>query len=332
MKKLVDPFGRQIDYLRLSVTDHCNLKCTYCSPPFSGRRRLARSEILSYEELTILAEAAVAAGISKIRITGGEPLVRNGTVRLCQMISGIDELNHLALTTNGVRLKDLAYPLYQAGVRKINISLDTLNRDLFQQITGKDHLPRVLEGINRAEKAGFEPIKLNVVVMRGVNDEDIADLAAMTYRKPYHVRFIELMPFGNQTDDGFKKFFMPIGVIIRHIPRIKNAQINPVNDRSGPARLCKLPGAKGRIGFIAPMSWHFCSTCNRLRLTADGKIRPCLFSNTEIDIKGPLRRGASKHELLKILKAAVGKKPRHRCMPASLIRNGQTRGMYVIGG
>jgi cyclic pyranopterin phosphate synthase len=248
------------------------------------------------------------------------------------MISGIDGLNCLALTTNGVRLKDLAQPLYQAGVRKINISLDTLNRDRFQQITGKDHLPQVLEGIDQAEKAGFEPIKLNTVVMRGINDDEVADLAAMTYRKPYHVRFIELMPFQNQTAGDFRKLFMPIGDIMKHIPRIENAQIGTVNNSSGPARLCILPGAIGRVGFIAPMSWHFCSTCNRLRLTADGKIRSCLFSSSEIDVKGPLRRGASKNELIDIFKTATENKPRHRCVPVPSIPNDDTRGMYAIGG
>jgi len=332
MAKLMDGFGRRIDYLRLSVTDHCNLKCSYCSPPFSGRRWLARSEILSYEELVILAEAAVTAGISKIRITGGEPLVRNGIVEFCRMISRIDGLNRLALTTNGVRLGDLAQPLHNAGVRRINISLDTLNRDRFQHITGKDRLPQVLEGIDQAEESGFEPIKLNMVVMRGINDDEVADLAAMTYRKPYHVRFIELMPFQNQTAGDFRKLFMPIGDIMKHIPRIKNAQINPGNDRSGPARLCILPGAKGRVGFIAPMSWHFCNTCNRLRLTADGKIRSCLFSSSEIDVKGPLRQGASKRELIDLFRGAVDNKPRRRCVPVPSIPNGETRGMYAIGG
>jgi len=332
MTKLVDQIDRRIDYLRLSITDHCNLKCRYCSPPFSGCRHLARSEILSYEELTTLAEAAVAAGISKIRITGGEPLVRKGVIEFCRMLSRIDGLNHLALTTNGVRLKELALPLFSAGVRKINISLDTLKRDRFQQITGTDHLPQVLEGIAKAEEAGFDPIKLNTVVMRGINDDEVPELAAITYRKPYHVRFIELMPLQNGTSVDFKKLSMPIGDILRQIPGIKNAQIGPAVDSAGPARLCRLSGAKGSVGFIAPLSWHFCSTCNRLRLTADGKIRSCLFSNYEIDIKGPLRRGASKKELIDIFRTAVNKKPRRRCIPIPSIPNENIRGMYAIGG
>ena len=328
---LVDAYDRKIDYLRISITDHCDLNCTYCSPPFSGRTYLQRREILSYEEITILAETAVAAGITRIRLTGGEPLVRKGVIDLCRMLAEIDGLESLSLTTNGVRLRALAEPLSRAGVKRINVSLDTLKRNRFKQITGKDRLAEVLSGIDAAEAAGLAPIKINTVVMRGVNDDEISDLAALTFEKPFHVRFIELMPFQHAHCSDYDQMHMPIGEIIRQIPGIDQARVNPNPDNPGPARLCALPGARGKIGFIAPMSWHFCGSCNRLRLTADGKIRNCLFSNDEMDIKTPLRRGASKMELIEFFTSAVKSKPRRHHLNGD--RQSKTgRGMYAIGG
>ena len=328
---LVDTFQRKIDYLRISITDNCNLKCKYCSPPFSGRTHLHRKEILSYEEITVLAEAAVAAGISWIRLTGGEPLIRKGVVDLCSMLTAINGIECLSLTSNGIRLQTLAKPLAMAGVKRINISLDSLKQDRFAQITGQDRLTKVLAGIKAAEAAGLTPIKLNTVVMRGINDDELADLAALTFNKPYHVRFIELMPFQHAGCGDYDQLHVPIREIIRKIPGIESAKVNPILDNPGPARLCTLPGAKGKIGFIAPMSWHFCGSCNRLRLTADGKIRSCLFSNDEMNIKAPLRRGASKKELIEFFMAAVKHKPRRHQLKGN--RQGETgRGMYAIGG
>jgi cyclic pyranopterin phosphate synthase len=328
---LVDTFNRKIDYLRISITDHCNLNCKYCSPPFSGRTHLQRREILTYEEIAVLAEAAVAAGITRVRLTGGEPLIRNGVVELCRMLTDISRLESLSLTTNGVRLKSLAELLSGAGVHRINVSLDSLKRNRFTQITGHDRLAEVLAGIEAAEAAGLAPIKINTVVMRGINDEEVADLAALTFNKSYHVRFIELMPFQHANCGDYERLHVPVGEIIRKIPGIDRARVNPNLDNPGPARLCALPGAKGKIGFIAPMSWHFCGSCNRLRLTADGKIRNCLFSNTEMDIKNLLRRGASKRELIEFFTSAVKNKPRRHQMDRN--RHGRTRrGMYAIGG
>jgi len=212
-------------------------------------------------------------------------LIRNGVVKLCRILAAINGLESLSLTTNGIRLNTLAQPLYRAGVKRINISLDTLKRNRFTRITGQDHLAEVLAGIDAAEAAGLAPIKINTVVMRGVNDDEIADLAALTFSKPYHVRFIELMPFQHESCNDYDRQHVPVDEIIRRIPGIGRARVNPILDNAGPARLCALPGAKGKIGFIAPMSWHFCGSCNRLRLTADGKIRACLFSNAEMDIK-----------------------------------------------
>ena len=328
---LIDTFQRKIDYLRISITDHCNLNCSYCSPPFSGRTHLQRREILNYEEVVVLAEAAVSAGITKIRLTGGEPLIRNGVVDLCRMLTGINGLKSLSLTTNGVRLGALAEPLARAGVDRINISLDSLKRNRFAQITGQDRLPEVLAGIEAAEAAGLAPIKINTVVMRGVNDDEVADLAALTFNKPYHVRFIELMPFQHASYGDYDRLHVPVGEIIRMIPGIDNARVNPILENPGPARVCALPGAIGKIGFIAPMSWHFCGSCNRLRLTADGKIRNCLFSNDEMDIKTLLRSGASKNELIEFFISAAKQKPRrHHLNENSHSKTG--RGMYAIGG
>jgi cyclic pyranopterin phosphate synthase len=328
---LVDNFDRKIDYLRISITDHCNLNCKYCSPPFSGRTHLQRREILTYEEIATLSEVAVAAGITRIRLTGGEPLIRNGVIELCRMLTAINGLESLSLTTNGVRLASLAEPLSRAGVHRINISLDSLKRNRFTQITGQDRLADVLVGIEAAEAAALAPIKINTVVMRGINDDEVADLAALTFNKPYHVRFIELMPFQHASCGDYDQLHLPVSEIIRRIPGINNARVNQILDNPGPARLCALPGAKGKIGFIAPMSWHFCGACNRLRLTADGKIRSCLFSNDEMDIKTLLRHGASKKELIEFFTTAVKHKPHGHKLKGN--SPGQTgRGMYAIGG
>jgi len=329
--ELVDSFNRKIDYLRISITDHCNLNCQYCSPPFSGRTYLERREILNFEEIVVLAEAAVAAGVTRIRLTGGEPLIREGVVDLCRMLTAINGLESLSLTTNGVRLGALAELLSRAGVHRINVSLDSLKRNRFAQITGQDRLAEVLAGIEAAEAAGLAPIKINTVVMRGVNDDEVADLAALTFDKPYHVRFIELMPFQHASSGDYDRMRVPVGEIIRKIPGIDCARVNPILDNPGPARMCTLPGARGKIGFIAPMSWHFCGSCNRLRLTADGKIRNCLFSNDEMDIKTLLRRGASKMELIEFFASAAEHKPRrHHLNEKSHSKTG--RGMYAIGG
>ena len=328
---LIDTFQRKIDYLRISITDHCNLNCTYCSPPFSVRTHLQRREILNYEEIAVLAEAAVAAGITRIRLTGGEPLIRNGVVDLCRMLTEINGLESLSLTTNGVRLGSLAEPLLRAGVHRINVSLDSLKPNRFAQITGQDRLSEVLAGIEAADAAGLAPIKINTVVMRGVNDDEVADLATLTFNKPYHVRFIELMPFQHVNCSDYDQLHQPVGEIIRKIPGIDRARVIPILDNPGPAKLCALPCAKGKIGFIAPMSWHFCGSCNRLRLTADGKNRSCLFSNDEMDIKTLLRHGASKKELIEFFTLAVKHKPRRHQLKEN--RHGKTvRGMYAIGG
>lgn len=332
--KLIDSHNRVIDYLRLSITDQCNLRCSYCAP-FDGRPHLKRREILSFEELLRISRAAVTAGIRKIRITGGEPLVRKGIIDFCRRLSAIQGLEDIALTTNGVLLKDMAAPLFEAGIRRVNVSLDTLRPDRFEAITGFNRLHDVLAGLEEAQRVGLAPVKLNVVVMRGINDDEIPRLAELTRKNTCHVRFIELMPVKHWLPSAYHKRFMRVEEMMQRLPSLQSVHAGFAMDTSGPAQMCRLPRAKGRIGFIAPTSWHFCGSCNRLRTTVDGKIRNCLFSETELDFKTALRTGASSFELIRLLRQSVGKKPRrHRLSVGGRRQNGlrPRRGMYAIGG
>ena len=331
MAKLLDPYDRTIDYLRISITDRCNLDCLYCTP-FGGRSRLSHAEILSYEEILRTVKAAVRAGISKIRITGGEPLQRRGMVRLCRMLADVAGIESLALTTNGILLKELAGPLFEAGVRRVNVSLDTLKPERFNQITGGDLLYRVLEGIEVSENVGLSPIKINTVVMRGVNDDEVEDLAGLTLEKPYHVRFIELMPTQGHTMESHHSLFVPVAEMIDRVKMIGNLQLETKTESFGPAKLFSFSGAAGKIGFIAPLSRHFCDTCNRLRLTADGKLRTCLFSEKEVDIKESLRKGATMKDLALIFKQAIQEKPKRHQLNDNLTLNSSGRAMRGIGG
>jgi len=332
--QLIDGHNRVIDYLRMSITDRCNLRCRYCAP-MAGRRHMARPDILTYEELLQIARAAVSAGIRKIRITGGEPLVRKGIIGFCRRLSAIEGLRELGLTTNGILLKDMAAPLFEAGLRRINVSLDTLHPERFQAITGFNRLNDVLAGLEEARRVGFAPVKLNVVVMRGINDDEISRLAELTRDNPCHVRFIELMPVKHWSPAVYQERFMPMNEIMQRIPALESARADFAMDKAGPARMGRLPGAKGRVGFIAPLSLHFCSSCNRLRTTVDGKIRSCLFSEDELDFKTPLRNGASTFELIRILRRAVAQKPRgHHLGDTTRSDHGlrARRAMYAIGG
>jgi cyclic pyranopterin phosphate synthase len=293
---------------------------------------MKQSEILSYEEIRRVVEAAVKTGISKVRITGGEPLLRKKMVNLCRMIANIDGVENLAITTNGLRLKELAQPLYDAGVRRVNVSLDTLQSERFKKITGSDLLFRVLEGIEMAQKVGLNPIKINTVVMRGINDDEIEELAGLTIEKPYHVRFIELMPTKGHSLKNHGTLFMPVDEILKKIRKIGDLQIAHKTEFFGPAKICSFQGAAGRVGFIAPLSRHFCHACNRLRLTADGKIRNCLFSENETDIKRPLRAGASTEKLADIFRYAAQSKPRRHHLNDTTALNSSGPAMRAIGG
>ncbi|MBN2108774.1 MAG: GTP 3',8-cyclase MoaA [Deltaproteobacteria bacterium] len=326
---MTDSFNRRISYLRLSVTDRCNLRCVYCMPA-EGVALMDHAAILSYEEMLRIARVAAGAGITKIRITGGEPLVRKGIADL------VAELNHLAgiadisITTNGILLEAAAGALRRAGLRRINISLDTLDPVKYKQITRGGDLAAVLAGIHAARMEGFSPIKVNVVVMRGINDAEITSFAALTMERPVHIRFIEFMPINGHAGLD-KSVYISNADIREKIQTIGELLPLPIEPGAGPARLYQLRGAQGKLGFISPLSNHFCATCNRLRLTADGRLRTCLFSDTETDLRLPLRSGCSDADLLGLMARAIFTKPfRHAVLEPSFQKC--SRGMSAIGG
>lgn len=323
-----DSYQRRIDYLRLSVTDRCNLRCSYCMPA-EGVPKLEHWDILRYEEILRLTRIVARMGISKIRITGGEPLVRKDILYLCENISGIPEVESLSLTTNGVLLHRFAKDLYSAGIKRINVSLDTLKADKYALITREDRFHDVWNGIQAAMEAGLNPIKLNAVAMRGVNDDEIEALGRLTFQYPFHVRFIEFMPFGAKEYDAR---FLPSDEIIARLSRFAPLLPAESRDGNGPARHFRYEGAKGKLGIISPMSHHFCATCNRLRMTADGKLRTCLFATEETDLKALLRQGVLDDDLFATIREAISRKPeRHKLTDGSL-RKCISRPMVAIGG
>jgi cyclic pyranopterin phosphate synthase len=321
----LDSFGRSINYLRISVTDRCNLRCIYCMPP-EGVPQISHSEILSYEEVRTVVQAAAELGIYKIRLTGGEPLVRAELPNLVRMLSQIEGIEELSLTTNGTFLKKYALELKQAGLSRVNVSLDTLQADKFRYITRLGKLETVLDGIEAAKEAGFEPVKINTVVMRGINDDEILDFARMTYKGGWHIRFIELMPFKGVAE------FVPSIELRQHIGLLGRLEPCASITGNGPATYYRLAGAEGTIGFIAPLTeTSLCSRCNRMRLTPDGKLRPCLLGEDEIDLKMPLRNNASMEELKSLILKAVASKPEHHNLVGGSVRLVK-RKMSQIGG
>jgi GTP 3',8-cyclase len=330
-----DSYRRHIDYLRLSVTDRCNLRCIYCMPQ-DGMPKLSHADVLRYEEVVRLAGIAIAMGIRKVRITGGEPLVRRDVVHLCSRIAQLPGLESLTLTTNARLLAEHAEGLYEAGVQRINISLDTLNPEKYARITRCDCFHEVWRGIEAAQLVGFHPIKLNVVAMRGINDDEIENLAAITIHQPFHVRFIEYMPVVAGAGENQARF-LGADEILHRLTRLGDLLEVSSRNSNGPARHYQLAGAVGKIGIISPISHHFCATCNRLRLTADGKLRTCLFASEETDLQQPLRQGATDEELAAIITRAIQKKPaRHPLDSPGLIENPPRkcldRPMAAIGG
>ena len=326
-----DDFGRAINYLRVSVTDRCNLRCVYCMPA-EGIDKQAHGEILRYEEIALVVRAAAELGVRKVRLTGGEPLARLGLPDLVRMLAAIPGIDDLSMTTNGTLLARHAQAMARAGLRRVNISLDTLRPERFEQITRFGRLDDVWAGIAAAQAAGLTPIKLNMVVVRGLNDDEVVDFARHTISDGWHVRFIELMPIGANVDwagDG--------AVPIREVQSRIAAALGPLEAAqadsptgNGPARYYRLPGATGTVGFIAAMSEHFCHACNRLRLTADGRLRPCLMSDEELDLRPALRAGADLGTVKEMLLQAIRRKPeRHRLDEA---QPPQGRTMSEIGG
>jgi cyclic pyranopterin phosphate synthase len=325
----LDNFNRPISYLRISVTDRCNLRCVYCMPP-EGVPCRSHDEILRYEEIELIVRAAASLGIGKVRLTGGEPLVRLGFVELVRMLARIPGIDDLAMTTNGTLLARHAAELAQAGLKRVNVSLDTLQTERFRRITRRGGLAAVFEGIAAAREAGLVPLKVNTVVVRGLNDDEVVDFARLTLEDDWHVRFIEWMPLGTNTawaGDGY----VSVGEVRR---RIEDAfgELLPAKVRfgNGPARYYRLPEAGGTIGFISPISEHFCYQCNRLRLTADGRLRPCLLSDYEIDLRTSLRQGASLTEVRELLIRSIRAKPERHHLDERI--SPRERAMSEIGG
>jgi GTP 3',8-cyclase len=309
MNLLVDPHNRRINYLRISITDRCNLRCRYCMPK-EGISQFGPSEILSYEEILRIARLAVKMGINKVRLTGGEPLVRKDVTHLIRELSRLEGVRDLSMTTNALLLADFAAQLSRAGLKRVNISMDSLQPEKYREITRGGDLKRVWNGIEAARAAGISPLKINVVAMAGFNDLEIEDFARLTRREPFQVRFIEYMPIG-LSSEWKPEHCVSCGEMKSRIEKI--APLVPLkeggNGHGGPARLFKFPGAPGEIGFISPVSDHFCGSCNRLRLTADGKLKTCLFSEELTDLKPLLRSGAGDDELADKLGETLRHKP-----------------------
>lgn len=322
--EIIDTFGRHIQYLRVSVTDKCNFRCSYCMPA-GNTTWFSEKEILSYDEMLRMIRIAVKVGITKIRITGGEPLVRKDLVGFIAEIKKISGIRDLSMTTNGSLLSQYAWQLKRAGLDRINISLDTLCEDRFAKITGRKMFRQVLMGIESAEQAGFAPIKLNVVVMNHINTDELVDFARISFEKPYEIRFIEYM----QMNSDCKNLLFPTMRIKEILNQAGwgNLIEQPYGD--GPASVFRFSKAQGSIGFISAATEHFCSQCNRIRLTADGRLKPCLLSNDEFDIKKKMRIGTTDFDLENQLRRSIWQKSAQYDLDRKEIYR---RGMFQTGG
>ena len=326
---LRDGYGRVITYMRISVTDRCNMRCTYCTPS-GGFKSAPHSDILTYEEILRIVRISSGIGVNKFRITGGEPLVRKGVVDLVSRIGELDSVE-VTFTTNGLLLEEMAGSLRDAGVRRLNISLDSLRPDRLKAITGIDCLGKVMRGVEKAVELGFDPIKLNMVVMKGVNDDEIMDFVELARNRPFNVRFIEFMPMKENEWDRGK--FIPAREIEEMVGRKYPLVRDPGDGESSPSRNFLIDGFTGKIGFISPVSRHFCDSCNRIRLTSDGHIRSCLIREGEVDIKTPMREGAGDEEIEKLISRAVVMKPAGHLLDDDTPRlSGPFRAMTQIGG
>ena len=324
---LTDGFGRRHTYLRLSLIEHCNLRCQYCMPE-DGLDWTPGAHLLSDDEVIRLARLFVAEGVTKIRLTGGEPLLRAGIERIASAISQMNGVRTLAITTNGLLLPKKLDALQASGVNQLNISLDTLQLERFEAITRRKGFDLVLRAIDRAAQQGYDPIKVNCVVMRGVNDDELAGFVAWTRALPVEVRFIEFMPFnGNQWDD---RRLVPYAEMLERIRR----RYPLVRQHDGPnetAKTYRVPGHRGRVGFITSMTDHFCEGCNRLRITADGHLKVCLFGRAEVNLRDALRQGVTDEELGTVISRAVGRKKARHAGMHHLART-ENRPMITIGG
>lgn len=304
---LADQFNRPITYLRISVTDKCNLRCVYCMPE-QGLPWLPKADILSYEEIAQLVSAAASVGVRSIRLSGGEPLIRKNLARLVDEIAAIDGIDDIALSTNGLLLQEQIDALASAGLSRVNVSLDTLREDRFFEIARRPGLDRVLAGIDAAMARGLTPVKINCVVMRGYNDDEIAAFAQWTKERAVYVRFIELMPVQDNVDVQ-RDAYMSADEILERVRAIGELQDVSGPGGNGPARYFAFSGAPGAVGVISPLSHDYCERCNRVRLTANGRLRLCLFGDHEIDLRTPLRAGASQSAIADLLRSAMLIKP-----------------------
>jgi len=324
-----DAYHREINYLRISVTDRCNLRCIYCMPP-QGVESVAHDEILRLEEIIRLVRAATLVGIKKIRLTGGEPLVRKGINNLIRSLASIPAIDDIAMTTNGILLGDCAKELKESGLKRVNISLDSMRPERFEYITRGGCLKKVWTGIETALALEMHPVKLNAVIVKNFNDDEILDLARLSLEYPLHVRFIELMPVGacrSWAGAGFVSKEQVKAIIEENLGKLSG--VGGLTG-SGPARYYRLAKAPGTIGFIAAISDHFCNKCNRLRLTSTGGLRGCLYDEYEVDVKNALRAGASLEELSQLVVRAIQSKPgRHHMFD---IGTGGRKVMSQIGG
>lgn len=333
MTSLVDRFGRAHNYLRISVTDQCNLRCLYCMPE-EGMEFLPPEQVMSYEEITSVVQVAAKMGISKLRITGGEPLVRKDIEQLIAALAAIPGIDDIALTTNGILLAKKAQALKEAGLHRVNISLDTLDPARFRMIARRGDLSKVMEGIEASAKAGFHPIKINCVLLKGINEDEVSDFLRMSVDHPLHVRFIEYMPIGH-ADEGWKKHYLPLSRVLEICDEAgytyERLQLMKGN---GPSEDWKIAGAKGSFGLIHPVSNHFCEQCNRLRLTSDGSLKPCLYWVDELNVR-PLI--GDEEGMKQLFMRALDLKPLNHEMAAKLMDESQSheptaRRMSQIGG
>jgi cyclic pyranopterin phosphate synthase len=306
--QLVDLFSRSISYLRVSLTDQCNLRCIYCTPRDIGEK-LPCGELLSYEELLRVIGLAVELGIRKVRLTGGEPLMRKNVISFIRRLAAIPGLDDIRLTTNGVMLTKCAADLFDAGIRKLNISLDTLKKERFVQITGADLFGQVWQGINLVQAMGFSPVKINIVALRGINDDELVDFARLSLTHSLQVRFIEFMPIGDVTIWG-KERYISAEEIKERISVLGELRAVQTARMDGPARIYRFRQAKGSVGFISPISHKFCNQCNRLRLTSEGRLRSCLLFDQETDLKKILRSGGSDDDVKRALVQTILDKPK----------------------
>jgi GTP 3',8-cyclase len=324
---LVDPYGRRIDYVRLSITDRCNFRCVYCMPA-QGMAFCPTEEVLTDDEIVRLAEVLASLGVRRLRVTGGEPLVRPGVVDLVGRLSGIPGIEDLSLSTNGSRLAGLAQDLRRAGIRRVNVSLDTLRQDRFAAVSRAGHIRDVWEGIDAALRAGFDPVKLNVVVMRGINEDEIPSFVELARRRPLHVRFIELMPIGGTGFFGRHRW-APYEDILRKCGPLEPVPLDDLPMGAGPAHTMRpASGSRGTVGFIGAMGCNFCKKCNRVRLTSRGVLHPCLGWEDGVDLRTPLRSGASSEALARLVRLAVAQKPEGHAMTPD---GGPVRETFMCG-